>query len=243
MRTPKEFLQPTDSNVKVWRYLDLAKFIWMLRFRKLYFPRVDLLSDPHEGALSPKNRETLKKFYSDSGYYSRRQLESFSARRRRQRSEVYASCWRMGNSESEAMWRLYCGFRDGVAIQTTYAKLRDSITYPEVYIGLVKYVDYNANRIPYNTFLRPFMHKREAFSHEHEVRAITIHTKKGSAGKNQSPLGVSIKLNIARAVDQVWVSPFAPEWFHEVVVAVVKELQPDLGSKISWSNMRSEPFF
>ena len=47
------FPQPTDSAVRVWRYLDLAKFIWLLKNKKLYLSGVASLNDPHEGS-TPK---------------------------------------------------------------------------------------------------------------------------------------------------------------------------------------------
>jgi len=49
----------------------------------------------------------------------------------------------MNDTESHAMWRLYCGAEQGVAVQTVYEKLANSITDPEMYIGLVSYIDYD----------------------------------------------------------------------------------------------------
>ena len=52
------FPQPTDSSVRVWRYLDLAKFIWLLENQKLYLASVDSLNDPYEGS-TPKSQAAL----------------------------------------------------------------------------------------------------------------------------------------------------------------------------------------
>lgn len=35
---------------KLWRYMDLAKFLALLEDRALYFARADKLGDPFEGA-------------------------------------------------------------------------------------------------------------------------------------------------------------------------------------------------
>jgi hypothetical protein len=35
--------------MSLWRYMDLAKFVWMLQRRALYFCRLDALGDPYEG--------------------------------------------------------------------------------------------------------------------------------------------------------------------------------------------------
>jgi hypothetical protein len=40
--------------------------------------------------------------------------------------QVYISCWHANDDESEAMWVLYCGQKDGIALQTSYQRL-DSV--------------------------------------------------------------------------------------------------------------------
>ena len=45
----------------IWRYKDLAKFVSMLQTSSLYFPRADLLDDPHEGALPRKTVEKRRR--------------------------------------------------------------------------------------------------------------------------------------------------------------------------------------
>jgi len=47
------FPQAAEGSVRVWRYLDLAKFIWLVENKKIYLSRLDLLNDPHEGS-TPK---------------------------------------------------------------------------------------------------------------------------------------------------------------------------------------------
>ena len=45
----KSFPQPPDPSISVWRYMDLAKLMWLLQRRALYFSRLDKLGDPFEG--------------------------------------------------------------------------------------------------------------------------------------------------------------------------------------------------
>jgi hypothetical protein len=54
----KVFKPPEDENAVIWRYMDIAKFVWLLEHEALYFPRADLLGDPHEGAIPEVNRRT-----------------------------------------------------------------------------------------------------------------------------------------------------------------------------------------
>ena len=44
------FEPPADRDVSVWRYMDLAKFLWMLQKNALFFARADQLGDPYEVA-------------------------------------------------------------------------------------------------------------------------------------------------------------------------------------------------
>jgi len=39
------FEGPPDPDVKIWRYMALSKFVWMIQKRALYFCRADLLGD------------------------------------------------------------------------------------------------------------------------------------------------------------------------------------------------------
>jgi hypothetical protein len=46
-----EFNPPDNENCKIWRYLDIPKFFWLLEKQSLYFSRADLLGDPFEGSI------------------------------------------------------------------------------------------------------------------------------------------------------------------------------------------------
>ena len=54
------------------------------------------------------------------------------------------TCWHENSSESEALWRLYCPPRSaGLAIQTTFTRLRDALPDGEVIrFGCVNYIDF-----------------------------------------------------------------------------------------------------
>ena len=140
------FPQPPDKSIRVWRYMDLAKFIWLLDKRKLYLPRLGSLDDSHEGSVTQKlalaYERFIKMFVPERG---EKDLQSLSQYGRDLRKASYVSCWRMSNIDSHAMWRIYCGADQGVAIQTTYEKLASSIMDSEMHIGFVRYMDYDEN--------------------------------------------------------------------------------------------------
>src|SRR5688500_13900142 len=101
---PREsFPQPDDPSVKVCRYLNLPRFIWLLSTGCLAFARVDSLEDPFEGSVPPAVYEEWKQRHPDLITTARRGL----------RKHAFVSCWHANNTESEAMWRLRSEERRG----------------------------------------------------------------------------------------------------------------------------------
>ena len=260
------FPQPKDGTTKVWRYLDLAKFIWLLENKKLYLTNIAFLNDPHEGS-KPKalaNQELqelqlmlLKPLVEKYGGNSDNKefleevskIPSIADRLRLAQQQVrqwmYVNCWHLGNSESEAMWRLYCPGDKGVAIQTNYNKLVESIAdISSIYIGQVTYIDYESQVFPSGNMLYPVMHKRISFTHEQEVRLVS---SKGPEnwGTPQEVLSDGLEFNwpIESTIEAIYVNPYAPEYFYESVKAVVRSIAPNLESKVLWSQMRASPIF
>ncbi len=92
---------------------------------------------------------------------------------------LYVSCWHMNDDESAAMWDVYLGGRDGVALQTTVGALRDELDHGSgqetpVFLGAVNYLDYARQTWgPYRPF-NAVMHKRRSFAHERELRAVVV---------------------------------------------------------------------
>src|SRR5690242_3376851 len=102
----KAFQQPADPSTKVWRYMDLPKLISLLADRTLYFSRLDLLRDTHEGSTPKRMVETRDAVMRQVG--AGQHINSASDSRKEWRTTAFVSCWHLGNHESEAMWRLYC---------------------------------------------------------------------------------------------------------------------------------------
>ena len=95
----------TRRSLKVWRYMSFGRFVWMLKRKALWMCRVDQLDDAWEGVLGAE-----------------RQAATEGLRRR-----IFVNCWTASNSESHAMWSIYCSSKEGVAVQTTLSKLRTSV--------------------------------------------------------------------------------------------------------------------
>ena len=240
-----QFPQPQDATAQVWRYMDLPRLISLLSRHELILPRVDLMVDPFEGSIPPN---LLK--HADSGADADGPIARLRAHLRR---GVYISSWHENRRESEAMWRLYCGSAEGVALSTTYAKLCAALeTHPNTVIGRVTYIDYDSDsaRCPNMQHslahpLAPFMTKRASFEHEREIRVLHWQALDGGVSSHASepPPAVGLAWNIADAVEQVWVSPYAPRWYFDVVKEVLGHFAPDLVRCLAWSQMTADPWF
>jgi hypothetical protein len=247
VRPPHEsFPQPLDGSIKVWRYLNLPRLVSLLVAHKLILTRVDLLNDQFEGSVTRGVYEAWKVNPHNAAMFARMRPEL--------KQHVYVSCWHANNSESESMWRLYCGDQEGIALQTTYERLDGSIS-PHAFLGEVTYVDYSADNRMSNdgNTLTPFMHKRLAFQHEREIRvALWAPAYSISLGAKEPseflPSGTDypvfmIDWDIIAAIDHVYVSPYAPEWFRDVVAAVLERFAQPLASRLMWSNMKGIPLY
>ena len=86
--------------------------------------------------------------------------------------------WHENETESDAMWKLYAGHGEGIAIRTTYHSLRESLIGKEVVsIEKVEYVDYDTTRVQLSNPLAQFHYKTK------ELR-----TRKGSSCHHQTPI-------------------------------------------------------
>jgi hypothetical protein len=147
----------------------LPKFVSLLRTSALYLSRLDLLHDPHEGALPRALGEARRAFAEKEGIAHI--LPMLSGGVQKVRSACYVSCWALNDIESEAFWRLYARDDDGIAIQTSYTKLMDVIRGDDqLYVGRVTHLDYETQWFPGDNVYYPVMHKRLSFAHERSAR-------------------------------------------------------------------------
>ena len=262
------FAQPKDDSIRVWRYLNLAKLVWLLENQKLYLSRLDLLEDSHEGSLP---NITASQYYSEHLYHAfdinrkrlinefgeeegtlkfqemvpniLRQLEQVRSHHQEDRRHYFVNCWNMSNSESEAMWRLYCSDNNGIAIQTTYKKLVEStLSDKNLFIGCINYIDYESHSFPMDNVFYKLMHKRISFAHEQEVRIIKTLTPQSWGTPQEVCLkGFELDWLVESIVDTIHVNPYAPNYFFDVVRNVVKRTFPQLEERVVWSKMRAAP--
>lgn len=156
------------------------------------------------------------------------------------RKQLYVSCWHLGDWESEAMWRIYCGRGDGLAVVLPYERLRDSLTYPNTHMGKVAYVDYN-NLEQFqiaDAFFSVALHKRKEFGHEEEVRIVHLDVL---SSDDERPQALDVSWDVESAIEAIVISPYAKSWYTDVVKGVVERVAPKLAGKVKISSMGGSP--
>lgn len=250
-----------DSETRLWRYMDFAKFVALLDQRSIYFARADKLGDPFEGASGiAERRSQWDAYYLDffreavsnppsisdkaeplphpsSGYVEReaaRLLKEFSTISELERRRTFVSCWHANAVESEALWRLYCPPpMMGVAIRTDARLLIEALgSDPQIKLGRVQYVDFCKGFAGFHDLI---FWKRKSLSYETEVRAVI---KRFDAQVN---MGLSVSVDIEKLLISVVPSPFASDWFASLVESTMRRYGVD--SSVSRSELLSEPFF
>jgi hypothetical protein len=220
------FISPENKQIKIWRYMDISKYISLLITNSLFFARSDLFDDPYEGATSHVN-STMRSIKYKESIYPKSTAENISKFNDWVRHWTYITCWHMNDVESEAMWKLYTSTNEAIAIQSTFECLHKCLP-NSVYLGIVKYINYETDWLPEgNTFL-PFVHKRKSFVHEQELRGVTQelpeHTDKYFVFEEiNKESGKLISVNLQDLVNNIYISPTAPEWFDEIVYTITRK--------------------
>ena len=251
------FEQPSNETVKVWRYMDFTKFIHLLESRSLYFSRADKFEDPFEGCF-PKEEilaveEMVDSLETNCSENSRKfYMETFCDVSQRRKKHIFINCWHLNNHESAAMWKLYLKSNEGIAIQSTYEKLKNSfISNDRIYLGQVKYIDYQTeyfdrSTCPSANLLRPFIYKRKSFEHEKEVRAVIEKLDGYTVNENNDEQthivsGIHTSINLDVLIEKIYVSPNAEPWFLEIVKSIVGRYDKDYS--IIQSDLYQSPLY
>ncbi len=232
--------QPQDDQIKVWRYMDLPKFVDFLQTNYLHLSRVSAFKDYFEGTYPQGAASTsreLTKGLASAGILTEMTMASKNAMRIYSSymknvlgERMYASCWYSGDAENALMWRAYGESGLGLVIQSTYAKLRDNVPanleFP-VFIGQVRYMDYIADGHPgfYSSSpLETYMNKRKEYASEREVRLLSMFTANGP-----QPPGILVDFDFKSVVESVSIHPDAPAWKLNVLNGLVANRSIEIG--------------
>ncbi|MCM1990759.1 hypothetical protein [Oceanirhabdus seepicola] len=203
---------------KICRYMDFIKFMNFIHYEELFFARADKFEDALEGE--------IPKCYFKS--YTQEQKEGYDEALKvfnRDKQKTFISCWNVFEEESYGLWKIYGG-KNGLAIVTTLEKFKKALEYSNAAICEVTYIKHDQIHIKELTSPRIttpdgfsrnnfFVYKENYFHYEKEVRAIIATDEKDTNKK--------VKINFNELVEKIIISPFACDWFVEMVKDIVSK--------------------
>jgi hypothetical protein len=230
-----------EDSVVIRKYLDWAKFVSMLATRTLYFACPTQFGDPYEGLLPKSHVDAEAKVLQDlvdpilrvtkqlasqpvpvgAEGLCRRSLQDLDNALERIRLPIHkqvnakfgVSCWHEGEHESDAMWKLYSGAGQGIAIESTVGQLRGSLDITDgLQIDRVRYMDFERDPIEKGHRHYKLFVKRKSFEHEKEVRATIPLREKGK--------GIPVRCNLDTLITRIHVSPLVESFVKDAVEAL-----------------------
>jgi hypothetical protein len=211
-------ITPSDDTV-LWRYMDFARFVQLLESRQLWFSRADQFEDLLEGTLTdgellyePTTADAQPKF----------RCASSDPLAQMMRNTSYVNCWRMGSSESLAMWDLYGKDSGVVAVTSTVGIVKKQLlTDPrQVFMVQVKYVEWSSPNILSGT-LEMVARKDISYMHEAEMRSFFWDSPSLQSGKHrhpeQLPVGLAFAIDPQELISEIWIGPREKSWIQPLV--------------------------
>ena len=219
-----------EDTATLWRYMSFAKFCSLLERKELFFSLVGDMEDRYEGFIYPPIHREHGDPIQQAERLGYEMLRSLSR-------AALISCWTESGRESSLMWKVYAA-SEGVAIRTTFRRLKESIhsvaDLPFTF-GRVEYVDYRRKEV--SRFSRaPLFHKRLEYREEGEVRVVLPGPpwEEWARRRHQGevldlPLdpdvseqrGRYVPVNLEVLVKEIVLPPHAKPWFTQVVESVI----------------------
>jgi hypothetical protein len=253
------FKPPDNMDGRIWRYRDFPRFVSMLDRKALFFVKASKFRDLYEGTIPKYNDLNRASVYEEqrNSFQSEEQFNRFietmpstmKSLFKALREIILINSWHYNEYESADMWDLYSQANAGIAIQSTYRKLRDSFqnnTDDTIWIGKVNYLDFNKEWMNEWDTLEAFVIKRKYFAQENEIRAVTslpddhlgekvlsevdkererVNPSKPRIvnPKELTDKGKYVSSELDILIENIYVSPSAEKWFKEVVESLVSK--------------------
>lgn len=152
-------------------------------------------------------------------------VERFTKQHLAKRKFVTINSWHWNTDENYAMWKIYARGDYGLAIQTTYERLKRcfAATDKPVFIGKVNYYNESWESIPVGDPLVPFLRKRRIYEYENEVRCCYVipQEEKEFMWQEQDKYdGIFVKVDLDALVERIYISPYSPEWIRDFVAGI-----------------------
>lgn len=217
-----------DETEKLWRYMDLSKFISLLDKNAIWLARADMFRDQHEGRFPGDMRSFIEKAYRDLADEHDSPVKDADDFQEYLQKNTFISCWHKNFDENMIMWEVYGHGNDAVAIQSTVGQLRDNVDESSLrgHSLIVRDVTYKwpddvEGVLPYEDC---FFIKRPHFCFEQEVR-ISLDTYSRHNPCKQTPCGYQLPVCASGLIEQVVVHPDSPQWFFDAIESVTRKYE------------------
>lgn len=209
---------------RLWRYMDITKYLSLIQTQKLFFSRMDKFDDPYEWKITPYTKEIFKRDWNEAVLqespepYPQEQLDTTVGRiityAEQHLKKQYANCWHENDSENYAMWKIYSRYEEGVAVVTNPERMKKAFENSGLIDwGCVEYFHEAQNVQTIQNFTRLCFSKRHQFGFEKEVRLVTTPLPNEPFPK----YGMMVKVDLQELIDCVYISPKAPDWFKDII--------------------------
>ena len=232
------------SNYLIAKYMDLTKFSSLLSMKSLFFCRLDKLEDHFEGTTSKPNFERRKRLYQTLHLRSPKIKKLSESEVNQNVKEHYEAdeklkalncvcCWNKYESESAALWKIYSDFHKGIMIKSDINSLISAFenTEEELSLSEINYIDFNKDYMPDGNTMYPIIHKHKAYTFEEELRLIyTVKFEHGLTydwSKEKIEHGKYIKLDLNELIKEIVVSPYAANWYIDLIQDISKKFGLD----------------
>ncbi|MBL3811221.1 hypothetical protein [Alteromonas macleodii] len=219
------------SEITIWRYMSIEKWLSLLTTNKLLFSRLDCFADKNEVSFVVTKMKKLMDSSLHNGLdHHLTALKTY----------MYASCWNMGDRECRSLWYAYTGdARLGVAIKTSVKSVYNSLN--TTYLPNCYKIDYETG---YNDpeMLQvvdfPLTIKQPEYASEKELRFLINkpNIRVGNSGEPAQPLPQPTILledcNLDILIENFMITPFAETWQAKAIEEASYNLLPKLKGKL-----------
>jgi hypothetical protein len=245
--------RPADEAI-IWRFVDTKKLVSLIDSTALPFVRPDQFEDKFEG-YPPKGNAIHESDLRDIPPEQRAELAIKLSKNvlnlaHMARQIIFVNCWHINEHESASMWKLYLRSDEGVAIRSTFKRLKDSLREApqKVEIGQVQYIDYETARVETAPIdmLALCMRKRKSFEHERELRAIhwdstesmeIIHKERTHNSKQI----ILIPICLDTLIEKVFVAPTSPPSYMDLTKSELERFGID--KPVQQSRLAEDPIW
>jgi hypothetical protein len=188
------------------------------------------------------------------------QIDSLKEEGRKVREKSYVSCWTLSKRENVALWKIYGKDKNSIALKSTIFLLKQEFDaflqaskgndavlkkLSKHQIVKVKYIDHRTKELEvFERFCK--MHPSEilhykniAYEYEAEVRVIFDGVGLNDTEPTMISETYTIGINPQVFATEIVVSPFADDWFYDLVQHEMEEF--DMAALVQWSSLKFKP--